>query len=709
MGYRTYRRILGVVCYARHMNDFQADPSRNEILRCTSHPSICSKEPQTNTSSHHSELHFSSLRICITFLRGFTMLSLTDDRTLVHDLEQFCSSSLLTLTELKTKMDIIPRRCLNDSNFFHRVCSNEVVTNEIITYLFDEFACALYKKANIPELDCIALPLHFACWNRSCPNSAIECLLSNNNDAARFMLCAEANGARDRALPLHLYLLRTKNTNVDIVKRLAECNPGSLLSGPEPAIFTVLDNPNIGNMLDILKYIVNTEPSAIDKTVKEGMSPLSVACANPHVTFDVIQYLLEVGPFLALKEGRMGRLPLYELCRSNGHTSLELVKLVTDAYPEAVTQVGSGGRIPIHAAVLKKSLEIVKYLANKNLRSLEMTDNEGSLPFHLACGYGNIETVKYLSEMHPLSTEATLNDGRTALHMACYNSNSLIVEHVYLLRPGAMNVSSNRGRRPIHEAVCESLTGAVKVLLVLDPDCASSRDGQRLLPLQNAFKAGNKEIADMLFDTYPEALLARERYNRSSLDLLRANLKPCQMLKSPGASKILSSFTVHELWAQMTEDQHALATLDSNGWLPLHHALSQGCPLGTIKLFVKSYPQALSVSVLEIACKSCSVSVVKYLADQLIGWRNLCDSKGNYLLHHACMSGNIDVVNYMLEENVSVLTHSNCDGKIPISLFNEFVRSNGCAKDQTKYVDTIWRLISANPESIRYYMEGDDA
>jgi ankyrin repeat protein len=65
----------------------------------------------------------------------------------------------------------------------------------------------------------------------------------------------------------------------------------------------------------------------------------------------------------------------------------------------------------------------------------------------------------------------------------------------------------------------------------------------------------------------------------------------------------------------------AMATVDVNGWLPLHRALKNNAPLGSIKLIMRANPTAVKVAdqngahPLHIACEFSSAKVVKYLVD----------------------------------------------------------------------------------------------
>lgn len=51
------------------------------------------------------------------------------------------------------------------------------------------------------------------------------------------------------------------------------------------------------------------------------------------------------------------------------------------------------------------------------------------------------------------------------------------------------------------------------------------------------------------------------------------------------------------IYATKARDLTAMSTADENGWLPLHHALKDKAPLGSIKLLLSGNPAALQVAV----------------------------------------------------------------------------------------------------------------
>ena len=52
----------------------------------------------------------------------------------------------------------------------------------------------------------------------------------------------------------------------------------------------------------------------------------------------------------------------------------------------------------------------------------------------------------------------------------------------------------------------------------------------------------------------------------------------------------------------------------------------------------------------------------------VLGKPTVADSRGNYALHHACLSENLEIISYILEQSSHGASVRNSDGKLPIQL-----------------------------------------
>ena len=118
---------------------------------------------------------------------------------------------------------------------------------------------------------------------------------------------------------------------------------------------------------------------------------------------------------------------------------------------------------------------------------------------------------------------------------------------------------------------------------------------------------------------------------------------------------------------------------------------------------------------LDIACEVSTVRVVKYLVELSPDRLSTRDVNKNYPLHHACRGGNCELIAYLLDRPMSSASVSerNTGGMLPIHLFCKFVNEQEQEEeeveddeeddeedDNAEYTETIWRLLSAYPETV---------
>ena len=260
---------------------------------------------------------------------------------------------------------------------------------------------------------------------------------------------------------------------------------------------------------------------------------------------------------------------------------------------------------------------------------------------------------------------------------------------------------------PIHGAASipgENAAEIVEFLLHHDPECLSkpavstNPNGSRFegyLPLHlvvcSNYQADNN-VAELLFDLYPEAILIRNRDQQLPFDILRKRddelpinpetRKPYDEELRLRNRRLLAFLSTQMNYARKAQDETAMRTRDCTGSLPLHNAIQTRAPLGSIKLLVKGNPDAISLPdgsgmcPLDIASQYSTVGVVKYLAELTPGRLNACDLNKNYPLHHACRGGNREMILYLLETPIASASVSerNVDSMLPIHLFCEYVR-----------------------------------
>ena len=670
-------------------------------------------------------------------------LSLDGLRKMVNDASRDdLENSLMCLqdTEYKHKRPIRPLKLqsLHKSNFLHRVCMNENVTLEMMAYLLDvnlldtnPFAAHTGGKClDIPDLKLIymnkryntyiesAYPIHLVCYNKECPNEVIDQLLQIRECRNQLTQICHMDfnwGNTDLdcyhygGTPLHYYLSRTSNVDLDIVKQLA-VNSELLLSVGDDTkctpIYILMNNSSIGDMYDVVKYLVESNPDSLKAKDKYDRTPLSVACLNKNITTRTVKLLLEAWPESIHQRSSSNALPIHKLCEAHDMddaVAIDILKLLLEPHPNLVSQSGNfQGYLPLHKAATNKSPAFCKLLVDAYPESVKV-DGDGRLPFHCACNNGRPDTVEYLFGLYPECT----------------------------------NIRTD-GFLPIHEAASdpgENTAEIVNFLLLQDPDCLSksvvsdfNSDDEGSLPLHLVCSSRDdalwdkSNVMELLFDLYPEAILIRNEEEQLPIDVARKRLlwisnheidnKECYQQR---VQDQISFLHTQMNYARKAQDQNALRAPDSNGMLPLHNALyansyfdANSAPLGSIKLLVKGNADAVDVPdrsgmyPLDIACQFSTVGVVKYLAKLSPDRLNACDVNKNYPLHHACRGGNCEVISYLLETPMASASVSerNVNSLLPIQLFCDIVNRSEEEKDTPEYTETIWRLLTAYPEAI---------
>ena len=435
-------------------------------------------------------------------------------------------------------------------------------------------------------------------------------------------------------------------------------------------IYALLRSPDVDNNYDEVQSIIDSDRSILRSTNRYGSLPIHFACSNPHVTLRIIQLLLNGWPESISQPNPNGDLPIHCLCENKNiedTVSVQILTFLLEAYPESVQRQNLYGGLPIHvAAGTGMSSKFLKILVNEYSQSVRIPDANDYLPIHWACSSDNcrLDTVEYLLESNPESVDNETDNWWWPIHHAA-RSNGL------------------------HK------TDIIKYLLTKDPNCASKVTDIGDYPLHLAcWSVPNLKAVQLLFDAYPEAILASDR-NRYT---------PLERALDDNNSTIINFLQKQLEYAEKAQDVVALSALDENGWTPLHQALKKKASLGSIKLLIKGNTLAVHVPdtnmafPLHIACQYSTIEVVQYLMDMLDErMKNHLDVNKDSILHYACRGGNCEVVKYLLYKQRSPhVAERNADEKLPIHLLCQF----GLPASSLEHTDTIYRLLLAYPETL---------
>ncbi len=457
---------------------------------------------------------------------------------------------------------------------------------------------------------------------------------------------------------------------------------------------------------------------------------LFCACQNELVTEGILRYLLEHFPSVTIATDIVGMTPLHNLC-NNKSVTLGIVQLLIDAHPESIDRANNNDWAPLHYLSGNKKLDdstavdILGLFLERCPEAARHAGEDGRLPIHIAAGQGakSFEFCRMLIEAYP-GSERIIAIGQLPLHIACRHGSVAVAEYLLKLYPESINVADERGSYPIHKAIIrvksETPTIAidmVQMLLDCDPNLASQkwRAGEAIeynplsfvvvvcfpaillhVSSDTSKMSTAVKIIHLLYDAHPEAIF---EYSNS--------IAAYFLFRSP-AGEMKAFINTQLAYARQARGYtvRQTKTRDKNGQVPLHRALRDNATLGTLKLIVKRNPSALLIPdnsgalPLHLACQYYdSPNVVDYLIGLDPNTLTAVDRMGNTALHLACRGAKHDTIALLLEKYGAVsVSQSNALNKLPIHLLFESNSVNRA--DDTKYLEIVFQLLRANPETV---------
>jgi ankyrin repeat protein len=105
---------------------------------------------------------------------------------------------------------------------------------------------------------------------------------------------------------------------------------------------------------------------------------------------------------------------------------------------------------------------------------------------------------------------------------------------------------------------------------------------------------------------------------------------------------------------------------------------------------------------LHIACEFSSANVVQFLIKKDNSSVYCIDKNKDSILHYACRGRNCEVVKYLLESHAQLVSSGtvNAENKLPIHLLCEHGKGDDGDRESAGYIETIWLLLLAKPESL---------
>ena len=353
------------------------------------------------------------------------------------------------------------------------------------------------------------------------------------------------------------------------------------------------------------------------------------------------------------------------------------------------------------------------------------------MPIHNAAASGHgVQFCKMLVELAPGCERIPCNAAFLPLHGA---QRIDTVKYLLGIYPESIYASNQYGMTPFQYAV-RFLKGSnrddiLQYFLEIDPSFASVvetivRDGRsvNLLPLHVECTEWGEdkpwwkhaEVVKILFDYYPNAVLATDADGKLPVDLVKGALADERVgsYHDSERKKTISFLETQYPFVTDASNNDALNTPDENGMLLLHRALiERGISLGTIKTVVNgtNHDAALrGPNPLHFACANCSPDIIQYLFGVYSGLVNSVDDEGCNILHLACKGRHPKSVQYLLDNYAPLVSETNNLHQLPIHILcdksgKDELLSYKYVDDQQKhreYVGVIWQLLLACPAAV---------
>ena len=173
---------------------------------------------------------------------------------------------------------------------------------------------------------------------------------------------------------------------------------------------------------------------------------------------------------------------------------------------------------------------------------------------------------------------------------------------MYELYPEAMKLKVLE-QLPIHKTIyAEDGTDEHKLRILqfvthCDPICVSQPNDSGDLPLHCACAELSISLIKYLYDLHPEAILERDSEGKLPIEIVReCSEEDREDDESWSVEDIIAFLGIQQNYARTASNAELLTTPDDNGWLPLHHALHNNSPVGSIHLLVKGSPDTINVA-----------------------------------------------------------------------------------------------------------------
>ena len=321
---------------------------------------------------------------------------------------------------------------------------------------------------------------------------------------------------------------------------------------------------------------------------------------------------------------------LLHLACTSGST---LLVKVLEEYGINTSSLDYNGRSAVHYAALSGSPTLLRYTVSQYSLNASQPDYKGVVPLALACKAGSINAVEYLINTTDIDIDVACDKGRTPLHYSCRHGNLELCQYLIEVQGSVININSNKGWNALDISARSGNTELVQYLikknhLLLRSCCLLHAVGSTKLPLVKVL-VNEYKLNPYVSRDGKQAL--HYAADVGAIDVLKYLIKDCEC----------------DLTTVSLED-------NSNAF---HYSAGHG-HYSFIKYIIDCYPQYTSLlhsnninDTLPIhhACISGVIQLVTFLIDEMKCDITTEDKSGFTCVTNACISGNLDLVKLLIK------------------------------------------------------------
>ncbi|XP_067650360.1 ankyrin repeat domain-containing protein 50-like [Haliotis asinina] len=453
-----------------------------------------------------------------------------------------------------------------------------------------------------------------------------------------------------------------------------------------------------GGRMAIVKYIVKNDSVDINSKGMHGSTSLlqTVYCGHMHVL-----------RFLLTKEANVSHLDnegeniLHVACRG-GH--LNMVKYVLSLPSVDINSRECYGETPLMKAASEGHIDVFVFIVTSRA-DVHLLDDDGDNILHHASIGGHANIVQFIVSHKLVDINSRGKDGMTPLMRVAYYGHKKVF-YLFMREGGETKLVDDRGYNILHLAALSGQVEMVKIILSLTTVDINSRTHTGQTPLMTAAYEGHKDVFEFLLskganvsyvDDKGDNILHHASYGGHtemvqyilSQDLVNINIRGKYGATPLMKAVLRGHINVFKYLMRMKAN---VSLVDSDGDSILHYA--------SIGEHTKMVQHVLSLEQVDInsrgkhgrtALMRAAFYGHRKVVDLLVskgGLTNLVDAEGHSMLHLASLGGRLEMVKYILSQNMADINARDEEGdtaamvakrKGKLDVYN-FLVSKGCAE-----------------------------